>query len=194
MGNTPGSRPQPRTIGNSRDGRGRALVENLPSVVGVGITACAGTLYSNTVNALGGASGIIFTNIFIDITGLQSSTTDLDIIGTAGVSHIGQITAAVNGTIFGGSMLCLEATATGVTTVDLYAATEATGAFDGAVTSLTETVVLTSSGAATLGLSQPLVADGIADGAYLYLCNGAAGTVGTYTAGRFLITLYGRPV
>jgi len=191
MGNTPGSRPQPRTIGNSRDGRGRALVENLPSVVGVGITAGVGTIYRTSVERIG---DITTTRILLDITGLQSSTTDLDIIGTAGVSHIGQITAAVNGTIFGGSMLCLEATATGVTTVDLYAATEATGAFDGAVTSLTETVVLTSSGAATLGLSQPLVADGIADGAYLYLCNGAAGTVGTYTAGRFLITLYGRPV
>jgi len=191
MGNTPGSRPQPRTIGNSRDGRGRALVENLPSVVGVGITAGVGTIYRTSVERIG---DITTTRILLDITGLQSSTTDLDIIGTAGVSHIGQITAAVNGTIFGGSMLCLEATATGVTAVDLYAATEATGAFDGAVTSLTETVVLTSSGAATLGLSQPLVADGIADGAYLYLCNGAAGTVGTYTAGRFLITLYGRPV
>ena len=191
MSSIAGSRPRPRTGGNSRDSRGRVLLETLPSGIGAGITAGAGTIYKTAVDRIG---DIITTRILLDITGLQSSTTDLDIIGTAGVSHIGQITAAVNGTIFGGSMLCLEATATGVTTVDLYAATQATGAFDGAVTSLTETAVLTSSGAATLGLIQPLIADGIAANAYLYLCNGAAGTVGTYTAGRFLITLYGNPV
>ena len=194
MPSTIGSRPKPRNQGNSRDARGRPLVENLPSVVGVGISSGVGTLYSTTVNALGGASGLIFTNIFLDITGQRSSTTDLDIIGRTGAAHIGQITAAVNGTIVGISMKCLEAPIGGVTDIDLYAAVEATGVFDGAISGLVETAVVTSGGAWTIDRSVSTNADAITDGLYLYLCGGAGGTAADYTAGRFLITLTGRPV
>jgi hypothetical protein len=81
-----------------------------------------------------------------------------------------------------------------VTTIDLYAATEGTGVFDGGIAALAETAVLTSSGAWTLGLTQGTVADGVAANAYLYLTSGAGGTAGTYTAGRLLITLTGYAV
>lgn len=161
----------------------------LATDAGAGITGGTGTLWKPSVTTEG---TLIVTRIMVDLTGLASSTTDLDIIGVgASAAHIGQITAAVNGTIIGGTMQCLEAPAGGVTTVDLYSATEGTGVFDAGIGTLTETIVLTSSGAWTLGLSQGLVADSIAANSYLYLCGGAAGTAATYTAGRLLITLYG---
>lgn len=154
-----------------------------------GITGGTGTLWRAGVTTEG---GLIVTRIFVDLTGLSSSTTDLDIIGQgASPAHIGQITTAVNGTIIGGTVQCLEAPAGGVTTIDVYAATEATGAFDTGIGTLTETIVLTSSGAWTLGLTQGTVADGVPANSYLYLTGGAAGTAAAYTAGRLLITLIG---
>lgn len=136
---------------------------------------------------------LIITRIVVDLTGLGSSTTDLDIIGQgASAAHLGQLTAAANGTIIGGAMRCLEAPAGGVTDIDLYKATVGTGVFDAAVTGLTgQAAVITSGAAWTLGRDVGTAADGIAAGDYLYLACGAAGVPGTYTAGRFLITLFG---
>lgn len=138
--------------------------------------------------------GIIVTRILIDLTGLASSTTDLDIIGQgSSAAYLCQITAAENGTIIGGSMTCLEAPVGGVTDIDLYKATVDTGVFDGAVTSLTGQAAVVTSGAAwTLGRVVGTAADGIATGDYLYLAGGALGTAASYTAGRILITLFGR--
>lgn len=163
--------------------------QTLTTGAGAGFTGGTGTVYKNAVQLSG---GIYYTSILFDITGLQSSTTDLDIIGTGtSAAHMGQITVAQNGTLLGGLLTCLEVPVTGVTDIDLYWATEATGKFDDAVTGLTETVLLTNGGAWTLAL-QKAIADpvGIANG-YLYLCNGAAGTVGTYTAGKFILELWG---
>lgn len=156
---------------------------------GAGAAGTGGFLKSHVTRE----GGLIITRILIDLTGLASSTTDLDIIGVgANPAFITQITAATNGTIVGGTMMCLEAPAGGVTDIDLYKATVGTGVFDGAVTSLTgQGAVVTSAGAWTLGRMVGTAADGIADGNYLYLTGGAAGTAATYTAGRILITLFG---
>jgi hypothetical protein len=136
-------------------------------------------------------TGIIHTQIYVDLTGAKSTTTDLDIIGDTGVCHLGQITAAVNGTITVGQVTCLETPATGADDIDLYSATEATGAYDAAVTDLTETALLTKGGAwAAAAAPVALTAVPAAD-EYLYLTCGEAGTVGTYTAGKFLIELWG---
>ena len=150
--------------------------------------AGTGTVYESSVTREG---SLIKTSIIIDLTGAKSSTTDLDIIGTHATnpSYIGQFTAAVNGTYMGGKMTCLEAPTGGVTDIDLYAATEGTGAFDAGIGTLVETALVTSGGAWTLGLSKPLLVD-IAANKYLYLTCGAAGTPATYTAGRFLIELW----
>lgn len=149
--------------------------------------AGTGTIYKASVVRHG---DVIKTELVIDLTGAASSTTDLDIIGTSGVSHIGQFTAAINGTCMGGKMTCLEAPTGGVTDIDLYAATEGTGAFDGGIGALVETALVTAGGAWTLGLSKPLLVDVAAD-KYLYLTGGAAGTAAAYTAGRFLIEIWG---
>jgi hypothetical protein len=154
-----------------------------------GITGGTGTVYKSGVQRNG---GIISTKILLDITGLGSSTTDGDIIGQ-GVSaaHIGQITAARNGTTLKGKMTCLEVPATGADDIDLFYATAATGAFDAAISGVTgQTSLISSGGAWTLGQTKGFSAE-IPANAYLYLVNGEAGTVGTYTAGQFLIELEG---
>lgn len=168
-----------------------ATIGDTTVAAGEGITAGTGTLVKTSVTREG---DLYVTRVMIDLTGLDSSTTDLDIIGKNGSTapaYITQITAAKNGTIIGGTMTCLEAPTGGVTDIDLYAATEGTGKFDDAVTGLTETVVVTSGAAWTLGRVLGTSADGVAANSYLYLTSGAAGTAATYTAGRILITLFG---
>ncbi len=156
---------------------------------GAGITGGTGTIYKTSVQKSGDRYVI---TLEMDLTGLGSSTTDLDIIGQGvSVAHIGQLSAAQAGaTVHMLSMQCLEAPATGVTDIDVYSATEGTGKFDDAVTGLTETALITSGGAWTNGrvlgcTTVPLSTE------FLYLTCGAAGTVGTYTAGKFRITIVG---
>lgn len=166
--------------------------QELDTGAGAGITSGTGTIVKNSVTREG---GLIKTQILVDLTGLSSSTTDLDIIGNgASPAYIGRITEAQNGVIIGGTMECLEVPAGGVTDIDLYAASEGTGVFDAGIGTLTETAVVTSGGAWTLARRLGTAPDGIVNRNYLYLVGGAAGTAAAYTAGRILITLYGLPV
>ena len=156
---------------------------------GSGITSGTGTVYKSSVVDGG---GIITTRIIVDLTGLNSSAA-ADIIGddAAANCHIGQVTADVNGTVFGGTVTCLEVPAGGEPDVDLYSADEATGTEDTAVTALTNDTALVDSGEDwTLNLSKALTAVPAAD-QYLYLVGSGEGTDATYTAGKFLIELYG---
>jgi hypothetical protein len=160
----------------------------LTTGAGAGITGGVGTVYKNSVRTVG---GIIYTNILIDLTGLGSSTTDLDVIGQgASAAHLGQITAAQNGTILGGRVTCLETPATGADDIDLYSATVGTAVFDDGIAALTETELLARGAAWAAGDVKVLTGIPAAN-SYLYLVNGEAGTVGTYTAGKFLIELQG---
>lgn len=166
-----------------------SMLGTTTAAAGAGITGGVGTIVKSSVTKEG---SLFITRLLIDLTGLSSSTTDLDIIGQSTTpAYLTQITAAVNGTILGGNMTCLEAPAGGVTDIDLYAATEGTGKFDDAISGLTETAVVTSGGAWTLGRVLGTAADGIAADSYLYLTSGAAGTAAAYTGGRILITLFG---
>jgi len=146
-----------------------------------------GTICESSVVKQG---GIIKTEILIDLTDAKSMTTDLDIIGHTGVSYIGQITEALNGTLLFGQVTCLETPATGVTTIDFYSATEDTGAFDAGVSSLDEVVMLTGS-AWTAAVTHVMFTNLPAANKYMYLASGAAGTTGTYSAGRFLLEFWG---
>ncbi len=156
---------------------------------GVGITGGVGTIAKSSVFTRG---GIIVTQYLIDLTGLNSGGTAGDIIGTngAGVAHLGQITAAINGTILGGYMRCLEAPAGGDTDFDLYAASVATGVEDVAISGLAGQTQVINSGAQSLGTLSNVIADTIAADSYLYLV-GQGTSNATYTAGRVLIELYG---
>ena len=154
---------------------------------GTGITTGSGTIYRTAVQRVG---GIITTRILIDLTGLRS-TGGSDIIGvngTALVCHIGQITAAQNGTILTGSMECFEAPAGGDPDINVHSATEGTGVEDGAIGDLTETL-LVNAGDATLGSKVYFTGVPAAD-QFLYLTTGAA-TDADYSAGKLFIELMG---
>ena len=154
---------------------------------GTGITTGTGTIYKTSVQRSG---GIITTRILIDLTGLRSTESG-DIIGvngTALVCHIGQITAARNGTILTGSMECFEAPAGGDPDINIHSATEGTGVEDGAIADLTETL-LVNAGDATLGSKVFFSAVPAAD-QFLYLTTGAA-TDADYTAGKLFIEMMG---
>lgn len=134
---------------------------------------------------------LITTRIVVDLTTLIGSATDLDIIGESAAAscHWGQVTTAKCGTLIGGRVTCLEAPAGGSTDIDFYSATVSTGTQDVDVTTLTETVLVTSGGAWTSGATKGMTGLPPAND-YLYIVNGAA-SGGTFTAGKFEITLYG---
>ena len=159
----------------------------LATEAGTGITGGTGTIYRSSVMRSG---GIITTRILIDLTGLRSTASG-DIIGvngTSNVCHIGQITAAQNGTIIAGSMECFEAPSGGDPDINVHSATESTGVEDGAIADLTETL-LVNAGDAALGTKVYFTALPAAD-EFLYLTLGAT-TDADYTAGKLLIELIG---
>lgn len=166
--------------------------ETLDMVAGTGITAGTGTVCVAKVDRSG---DLIVTEIFIDLTGLNSKNTDGDIIGVNGTTnpcYIGQVTAALNGTIVGAKIECLETPAGGDPNINLYSATEATGVEDGAIGDLTETLLYDRSGDWAVDDTKAGFAALPAADQYLYLTQGdATGTDATYTAGKLLITLYG---
>ena len=154
---------------------------------GTGITTGSGTIYRTAVQRVG---GIITTRILIDLTGLRSTGSG-DIIGvngTALVCHIGQITAAQNGTVLTGSMECFEAPTGGDPDINIHSADEGTGVEDGAISGLAETL-LVNAGDATLGSKVYFTAVPAAD-QFLYLTTGAA-TDADYSAGKLFIELMG---
>ena len=159
----------------------------LATEAGTGITGGTGTIYRISVIREG---GIIKTSILIDLTGLRSTASG-DIIGvdgTSNVCHIGQITAARNGTILAGTMTCFEAPTGGDPDINVHSATEGTAVEDGAISSLTETL-LVNAGDATLGSVVIFTAVPAAD-EFLYLTLGDT-TNADYTAGKLLIELFG---
>ena len=177
------------TTQSSIDSSGIASFDanTMPVEAGTGITTGSGTIYRSSVIQSG---GIITTQILIDLTGLRSTGSG-DIIGVNGTSlvcHIGQITAARNGTLLTGSMDCFEAPAGGDPDINVHSATEGTGVEDGAIGDLTETL-LVNAGDATLGSKVYFTAVPAAD-EFLYLTTGDA-TDADYTAGKLLIELKG---
>lgn len=135
---------------------------------------------------------LVTTSIVVDLTGLVGSATDLDIIGNTGgaaSAHWGQITTALNGAMIGGQITCLEVPAGGADDIDFYSATVSTGAQDVDVTTLTETALVTAGGAWASGTVKGMTGLPAAND-YLYIANGEA-VGGTFTAGKFLIELYG---
>ena len=150
------------------------------------VIASSAAAYESTVVRSG---DIIKTTIVLDLTGLKSTATNKDIIGDTGVSHIGQITAAVNGTIFKGQMGCMEVPVAGDDDIDLYSADEGTGAYDADGSGLTETVLVTAGGAHAIGTVKPFTALPVAN-EYLYLVTGDT-TGGTYSAGIIYIEMWG---
>ena len=169
-----------------------SLGTTAPMTAGTGITTGTGTIYHASVVKVG---AIFETNIYIDLTGLSSNVAN-DIIGKEATanSHIGQITAAVNGTIFAGYMQCLETPTTGEPDIDVWYADEATGTEDAAISGLSnQTAVLAAAADWTIAAGvnmRPITGMPAAD-KYLYLTGGGGTTDGVYDAGKFILKFYG---
>jgi len=159
---------------------------NTANTAGVGITGTAASFVA-TVTQLG---TIIKTEILIDLTDLNSGGAADEIIGAdgAGKAHLGQITAAVNGTIIAGRLTCLETPATADNDIDVYSAIEDTGVEDTDIGALTETQLCNSGDltAGTVVALTPPAAD-----QYLYLVGGTGGDA-TYSAGILLLEFWGK--
>jgi hypothetical protein len=168
-------------------GRSTLTGNTIATTAGTGITTGTGTVYEAGVIKIG---EVFHTTILIDLTGLASSGSG-DIIGKAATanSHIGQITAAVNGTVLGGKLTCLEAPAGGDPDINLWYADEATGAEDAAITSLTNQTQMCDSGDLALNSVISIPTPPAAD-KYIYMATGAA-TNADYTAGKLLIEFFG---
>lgn len=139
--------------------------------------------------------GLIVTRIVVDISTLIGSATDLDIIGESAAAscHWGQLTTAVNGTLIGGRVTCLEVPAGGSTDIDFYSSSVSTGTQDVIITDAalgTEVALVTSGGAWTSGATKGMTLLPNAND-YLYIINGAA-SGGTFTAGKFEIVFFGQ--
>ncbi len=165
-----------------------------------GSTALGGTGFDGIAEAhqvsISRVGDLIKTEIFVDLTGLNSKNTAADIIGDDGTGEawFAQITDAVNGSIYKGRVNCIELPAGGDPDIDVYSAVESTGVEDTLITDLDETVLVTSGGDGTdwvAGEEIAMVAVPTAN-EYLYLAAGSAGTDGTYTAGQFLFEFWGR--
>jgi hypothetical protein len=159
---------------------------------GTGISTGTGTICEHSVTKIG---GIFKTEILIDLTGLADDGTTNDIIGKPDDTvncHIGQILAAVNGTIFAGRISCFETPATGDPDIDLWYADEATGAQGAGIAALTSAAQCINHGDWTAEDTDYLTAFPAAN-KYMYLTVGA-GTPddGTYSAGILLIELWGK--
>lgn len=136
-------------------------------------------------------NGTIITEIHIDLTGLDSSGTANDVIGLADpgtdAAYIGRNVVAKNGIIYKVEMTCLEVPTGGDADVILVAGSAADETFDDTVANTA--TIADGTGDWTLGQTVSFV-DGITANYYLYLTQGATDDA-AYTAGQFLIRLYG---
>lgn len=155
-------------------------------VVGAGF-AGSGTIYESSVVKHG---AIFKTEIIIDITDCVLLSGDTMIMGqTSGVANIGQNLTLLSGTLLGGRMTCLETPAGAADDIDLYSAVEGDALAGVVITDSTETALLTKAAAWAAGDITIMTALPAAN-EYLYLTAGEDDD-GTYTAGRFLIEIWG---
>ena len=161
--------------------------QRMANAAGVGITGTA----DNFITSVEKIGAIVKTTILVEVDGLNSGGTPDDVIGAqgAGVAHLGQITAAVNGTIFAGKITCLETPTGGDPDIDLWFTDDATGVEDTLISAMANQVQCIDHGDWTGAQLGVLTAFPTAN-KYLYLGGGAA-TDATYTAGILLIELWG---
>ena len=156
---------------------------------GTGITA--GTTCKNYVERFG---DMIKTTIFIDLAGLRANGTNkiIGVDGTSDPCHLGQITAAKNGTIVCGTLKCVEVPAGHSSILDIDLVSSATGTSVEAASVASGTNLIVRGGDwAVDDLKSVANAGTITANHYLYLQSGATATDTEYTTGKFLIELWG---
>jgi len=161
-----------------------ASAEHGAGAIGTGV---APATYRRTEN------GTIITEIKIDLTGLNSKDTANDIIGlsSGGAAYIGRNVVATNGVIYRIEMCCLETPATGDDDINLVAGSAADDAYNDAVTNA---AVEINGGDWVAGKSVVEDAPSVTANYYFYLTAGTGDAAQTYTAGQFLIRMFGHPL
>lgn len=136
--------------------------------------------------------GVIITRIKVDLTGLASVATANDVIGLAagGAAYIGRNVVATNGIIFKTEFSCLETPAGGDNDVNVVTSSNAALAYDGAG----GTAYISNSGDLLAGQTVQNLVPALTANDYFYLTAGTGDTADTYTAGMYLLTLYGHAV
>jgi len=161
-------------------------------VAGTGVSTGTSTVCEHRVTKVG---GLFKTEIFLDITGLNDGGNGVTgaVVGKDAATvncHVGQILAAVNGTIVAGRMSCLLTPATGHADIDLFTANEGTLAQDTAIGDATANVKIVDGATWATGDVIALTALPPADD-HLVLAMGSGGGDADYSAGLFLIELWG---
>lgn len=133
--------------------------------------------------------GVIVTQIKVDLTGLASVATNDDVIGLAagGAAYIGRNVVATNGVIFKAEFSCIETPATGDNDVNVVTSSNAALAYDGAG----GTTYISNSGDLLAGQTIQNLVPALTANDYFYLTAGTGDTAATYTAGMYVLTLYG---
>lgn len=136
--------------------------------------------------------GTIITEILIDLTGLDSSGVENDVIGLAdpgtGAAYLGRNVVATNGIIYKVEMTCLEVPTAGDADILLVQGSAADEKFDDTVAN-TATIC---DGTSDWVLGETIVnnAPAITANYYYYLTQGATDNA-AYTAGQYMIRFYG---
>lgn len=134
-------------------------------------------------------NGVIITQIKFDLTGLASVATADDVIGLAagGAAYIGRNVVATNGIIFKAEFSCIETPAGGDNDVNVVTSSNAALAYDSAG----GTTYISNSGDLVAGQTIQNLVPALTANDYFYLTAGTGDTAATYTAGMYILTLYG---
>ena len=172
------------TVTGVTDLRGAAVAAEY----GPGMIGTAGVL---PVTKRWTENGVIITETMIDLTGLDSSGTENDVIGlkTGGAAYFGRNVVATNGYIYRLEIACTELPLTGDADILIVAGSAADEAFDGTVT---DTATL-ADGTGDWTLGQTVILEGTVTANYYYYLTQGASDDATYTAGKFVMRTYGRP-
>ena len=141
---------------------------------------------------VGKVNSEIISTFLIDLaqSGSESlgSADEHDVIGQSGSggAYFTQITKAINGIVYRGEMICVE---------EPLGANAAIGLAHNGSSTLSQNDLIAGSHiiddvTQTLGKRISFTAN-IAENRYLYLFHGASGSANTYTAGKFLVRLFG---
>lgn len=134
-------------------------------------------------------SGVIITQIKVDLTGLASVATANDVIGLAagGAAFIGRNVVATNGIVFKTEFSCIETPAGGDNDVNVVTSSNAALAYDSAG----GTTYISNSGDLLAGQTIQNLVPALTANDYYYLTAGTGDTAATYTAGMYILTTYG---
>lgn len=133
-------------------------------------------------------NGIIITQIKFDVTGLTAGATANDVIGLTGTAtaNIGRNVVANNGIIFKTLFTCLETPLTGDNDINVCTSASAIAA-DGAG----GTTYISNSGDLLIGQSVQNLVPALTANDYYYLTAGTGDADFAYTAGQYILTLWG---